>query len=124
MKMLLIYKAQNDIIVIIAKGNSPNQNTKGSRNGWKVEGMKELKVKEWVINKAQETATRYNVFIDYARRTDDIESKPLVEDGCVFVKVEEILKETEKAIQIRLSSGEVVGSYKGWTLWIPKSQIA
>lgn len=83
----------------------------------------EIKVKEWVINKAQETARRYNVFIDYTRRTEDVECKPLVEDDCVFVKVEEVLKETEKAIQVRLSSGEVVGSYKGWTLWIPKSQI-
>lgn len=76
--------------------------------------MKELKVKEWVINKAQDTATRYNVFIDYATRINEVESKPLVE---------EVLKETEKAIQVRLSSGDVIGSYKGWTLWIPKSQI-
>lgn len=83
----------------------------------------ELKVKEWVIRKEQEIAARYNVFIDYSRRTDDVENKPFVEDGCVFVKVEELLEETEKAIRVRLSSGDVVGSYNGWTLWIPKSQI-
>jgi len=45
-------------------------------------------------------------------------------DGYMTVYVEEELKETEKAIQVRLSTGDCVGSYKGWTLWIPKSQIA
>ena len=86
--------------------------------------MKELKVKEWVINKAQDEAQKYNIWIDYSRRNEGVAETPLVEDGCVFVWVEEILKETEKAVQVRLSSGEVVGSGKGWTLWIPKSQIA
>lgn len=86
--------------------------------------MRELKVKEWIIEKAQRTATKYNVFIDYTRRTDDIECKPLVEDGYVYVNIEEIIEETEKAIKVKLASGEVVGSCKGWTLWIPKSQIA
>lgn len=84
----------------------------------------ELKVKEWVIDKAQRTATCYNVFIDYARRDDNNYGLPLVEDGYVFVKVEEVLDETEKAVKVRLESGSVVGSYNGWTLWLPKSQIA
>ena len=30
----------------------------------------------------------------------------------------------EKAVQAVLRTGDVVGSYKGWKLWIPKSQIA
>ena len=85
--------------------------------------MKELKVKRWVIDKAQQTAGRYNTYIDFTRRTDDIARRPLEEDGCVFVLAEAILAETEKAIQVRLSSGSVVGSFKGWTLWIPKSQM-
>lgn len=76
--------------------------------------MTELKVKGWVIDKAQDTAQRYNVFID---------TKP-VDDEYVIVKVEEILKESEKAVQVRLSSGDIVGSVKGWEMWIPKSQIA
>lgn len=85
--------------------------------------MKELKVKEWIIDKAQATASGYNVYIDYARR-DEEHGTPIVEDGYVYVLLDEpILEETEKAIKVRLTSGLVVGSYKGWTLWIPKSQI-
>lgn len=84
--------------------------------------MKELKVKRWIIDKAQETAGRYNTYIDFARRTDD--GRPLVEDGFVYVIAEEILGESEKAINVRLSSGAVLGSFKGWNVWIPKSQIA
>ena len=83
--------------------------------------MKELKVKRWVIDKAQNSATQFNTFIDYSRRGED--GRPLEEDGCVFVIVEEVLAETEKALQVRLSSGAVLGSFNGWKLWIPKSQI-
>lgn len=86
--------------------------------------MKELKVKEWVIDKAQDVAGGYDIWIDYARRRDDITKLPVVEDGYVYVKVLDVLKETEKAIQVHLASGEVVGSMNGWKMWIPKSQIA
>lgn len=82
----------------------------------------ELKVKAWIIDKAQQTATGYNCFIDYTRR-DEI-GAAVEEDGYNYVLVEEVLAETEKAIRVRLHTGWVVGSYKGWTLWIPKSQIA
>lgn len=84
--------------------------------------MKELKVKRWVIDKAQQTAGRYNTYIDFSRRNE--EGRPLEEDGFVYVLAEEILGESEKAINVRLSTGSVLGSVKGWTLWIPKSQIA
>ena len=86
--------------------------------------MKEMKVKAWVIDKAQRTAENYNVFIDYTRRNDDIMKERTEEDGYIFVRVEEEISETEKAVQVRLGSGDVVGSVKGWKLWIPKSQIA
>lgn len=85
--------------------------------------MKELKVKAWVIDKAQRVAGGYNYFIDYARRDEKL-GTPIEEDGCVYVIAEEVLRETEKAMQVRLQTGSVVGSSKGWTLWIPKSQIA
>lgn len=86
--------------------------------------MKEMKVKAWVIDKAQRTAENYNVFIDYTRRNDDIMKERTEEDGYIFVRVEEEISETEKAVQVRFGSGDVVGSVKGWKLWIPKSQIA
>ena len=79
-----------------------------------------IKVKEWIIDKAQETAGAYNCYIDYKR---DDEGLRLVEDGFLTVYVEEVLKETEKAVQVRLATGSVVGSCKGWRVWIPKSQM-
>ena len=81
-----------------------------------------LTVKEWIIDKAQSTARAYNCFIDYAERTEL--GTPWRENGYVKVIAEEVLGETEKAIRVRLRTGDVVGSVKGWTLWIPKSQIA
>lgn len=45
-------------------------------------------------------------------------------DGYKLVRVQEVLKETEKAVQVVLSTGNVVGSIKGWRTWIPKSVIA
>lgn len=45
-------------------------------------------------------------------------------DGYVEVIVREVLNETEKAIQVILDSGSVVGNVKGWKTWIPKSVIA
>lgn len=85
--------------------------------------MAEMKIKTWIIDKAQDEARRYNIFFDVTRRTEDAFRIPLVEDECYFMKIDEVLKETEKAIQIKISSGDVVGSYDGWTLWVPKSQI-
>ena len=83
-----------------------------------------MKVKAWVIDKAQRDADRYNVFIDYTRRNDGILRERTEEDGYIYVRVEEEISETEKAVQVRLGSGDVDGSTKGWKMWIPKSQIA
>ena len=83
--------------------------------------MKTMKVKEWIIDKAQQAAGAYNCYIDYERGEDGTAKK---ENGFVTVYVEAILGETGKAVQVRLRTGDVVGSVKGWKLWIPKSQIA
>ena len=83
--------------------------------------MTTMKVKEWVIDKAQQTAKSYNCFIDMERGED---GTPKREDGFVTVYAEEKIAESEKAVQVRLRTGDVVGSVKGWKLWIPKSQIA
>lgn len=81
-----------------------------------------IRVKEWIIDKAQETASGYNCFIDYAER-DEVLGCAKVVDGYIKVQVEEVLKETEKAVYVRLHTGDVVGSIKGWKVWIPKSQM-
>jgi len=81
----------------------------------------EIKVKRWVIDKAQETASRYNTYIDFTRR-DETLGCPIEDDGYVYV-CGEVISETDKAIQAKLESGQVLGSCKGWKVWIPKSQI-
>lgn len=83
----------------------------------------EMKIKTWIIDKIQHEASKYNTYLDIAKRTNDIAHQPLIEDGCYFMKISETLEETEKAIKLKFSSGEIDGSYKGWTAWVPKSQI-
>ena len=72
-----------------------------------------MKIKEWFYDKQQEIAGGYNCYID----------KKDSEEGYVEVVAERI-KESEKAIQVKLETGSILGSYKGWTCWIPKSVIA
>lgn len=87
-----------------------------------MKNMTELKVKAWVIDKAQEEAKRFNTWIDIVSRNE--ENKVTAdEQGYYTVIVEELIKETEKAVFAKLSSGSIVGSSNGWQLWIPKSQI-
>lgn len=81
-----------------------------------------ISVKSWVINKAQQDASRYNCFFTYAERD---ENGAAITDGeYTKVVIEEVIAETEKAVQVRLQTGDVIGSSNGWKLWIPKSQIA
>lgn len=80
----------------------------------------EIRIKEWFEEKAQREAKHYNVWINLKRNEDGTIE---VVDGFVTAYVEEQLAESEKAIKVRLASGAVDGSYKGWTLWVPKSVI-
>lgn len=80
-----------------------------------------LKVKKWFADKEQDKASRYNVFFQVAERNEDGTIK--CEDGFVSL-VAEILAESEKAVKAHICSGDVVGSIKGWTTWIPKSVIS
>lgn len=79
-----------------------------------------IAIKEWFYDKTEDVSSRYNCFIDFER---DENGNRKVEDGCVFVTVEEVLNESEKAVQVRLRTGDIVGSVKGWKTWIPKSVI-
>lgn len=92
----------------------------GLKKAWKEVKMNYLAVKEWFLGKEQEKATHYNIFLDFERNEDGTIK---VTDGYAFAKIEETIKETEKAVQVKISSGDVLGSYKGWTCWVPKSLI-
>lgn len=80
--------------------------------------MIEINVKEWFFEKTDKVAKSYNTFIDFARNDDGTIN---VVDGYVTLFTRELLEESEKAIKVCLESGSIVGSYKGWTTWIPKS---
>lgn len=82
------------------------------------------KVKAWVIDKAQEVSGSYNTFINVYSRDEKTGATVTDENGYYTICIEETLKETEKAVQVVLATGDVVGSVKGWKTWIPKSQIA
>lgn len=80
-----------------------------------------VKVRDWFIDNTQIIAKKYNTFIDvYSRNEDGV---IISEDGYYTVKIMEVLSESEKAIQVVLGTGDIVGSYKGWKIWIPKSVI-
>ena len=79
-----------------------------------------IKVKEWFLDKISDTAKTYNVYIDYERNENGTKK---VENGYVTVLVDEAISESEKAIQVRLASGAVVGSVNGWKTWLPKSVV-
>ena len=86
-----------------------------------VDTRKVLKIKQWFIDKIAEEASNYNYYFNYFKRTEL--GTAYVEDECVFVVADEVLNESEKAIKVRLATGDVVGSYKGWVAWVPKSVI-
>ncbi len=85
--------------------------------------MKTIRIKEWFLDKTQQVAKTYNCFIDTPERGEH-GLAVVDENGTVAVIVEEELSESEKAVKVRLATGSIVGSVKGWTTWIPKSVIA
>jgi hypothetical protein len=82
-----------------------------------------LKVKSWFIDKESEKASRYNTFFDFKRKDNGSWEEIIEEDGFKYVFIQKVLNESEKAIQVQISTGDVLGSYKGWKVWIPKSLI-
>lgn len=89
--------------------------------------MKEIKIKDWFFNKMQDEAKRYNCWIDVKYNEEMQEGDANLinnEDGYITVYVQEEIKETEKAVNVVLSTGFIDGSTKGWKTWIPKTVIA
>lgn len=81
-----------------------------------------VKMKEWFYDKIQEKASSYNIYLDHL--DDDEGHRAKVEEGYVAIMIEEFLGESEKATHLKLASGLIVGSSKGWDTWIPKSVIS
>lgn len=81
--------------------------------------IKNMRVKEWFSDKMMSEVTRYGdmwMNLDQARDPENHDMVKVDEEGFVtFTCRCEILKETEKALQIRLGDS--------WTQWFPKSVI-
>ena len=80
-----------------------------------------LRIKEWFVDKEADKAARYNMFFEYFKRNEN--GTRIVENGYIELICEK-LAESEKAVKVTIQTGDVVGSTKGWTTWVPKSQIA
>lgn len=85
--------------------------------------MTTLRIKEWFENKIQMEASRYNMLFNVKYTEINGIRQMDTTDGYVTVEIEEVIKETEKAMQIKIATGHIDGSTKGYTTWIPKSVI-
>ena len=84
-----------------------------------MEGKTTIKVKEWFFDKVYEEAKKYHIYLN---------GKYKVVNGVEILdhttlRVDEVLKETEKAVQVVLDAETESGSYYSWKTWIPKSVI-
>ena len=81
-----------------------------------------MKVKSWFIRREDEKARVYHCMIDIDSRD---ERGTICEDENGYFDVRgKVLKETEKAAYVLLSTGDFDGSVMGWKTWIPKSLMA
>ena len=81
--------------------------------------MEIIRVKEWLLDKTQQDARSNHAWIDILERNENGTAK--IEDGYIKIAAE-VLKETEKAINVKISCDGTLGA--NWTYaWLPKSQI-
>ena len=84
-----------------------------------MEGKTTIKVKEWFFGKVYEEAKKYHIYLNGEYKVvNDIEML-----DHTTLRVDEVLKETEKAVQVVLDAETESGSYHSWKTWIPKSVI-
>lgn len=72
-------------------------------------------VKEWIFDKINDAAKRYNTYIAGEYKDGMLDHSKL--------RVEEVLAETDKAYKVALDAETANGHVKTWTAWVPKSAI-
>lgn len=84
-----------------------------------MKGKTTIKVKEWFFDKVYEDAKKYHIYLcgEYT-----IENDIRMLDHTTL-RVDDVIKETEKAVQVVLDAETESGSYHSWKTWIPKSVI-
>ena len=83
--------------------------------------MEKIRIKEWFLDKEQSKASGFNMWFTAPERGGKF-NQPIRTDGYQAILIER-LGESEKAVKVRIDTGEVQGSCKGWVTWIPKSII-
>ena len=84
-----------------------------------MEGKTTIKVKEWFFDKVYEEATKYHIYLNVEYKV--VNGIEMLDH--TTLRVDEVLKETEKAVQVVLDAETKSGSYHSWKTWIPKSVI-
>lgn len=81
-----------------------------------------LKVKEWKVREENHKLAAYNS--DLVLKRDD-KAHRIEEDGCFYILVSDVVKESEKAVCVIAETGDVLDSLKNeYKMWIPKSCLA
>lgn len=78
-----------------------------------------VEIKEWLFDRISAEAKSSDVWLTCVRDDKDMIDRS---NGKVTVFFDELHGESAKALHVRLASGDVCGSYRGWTVWLPKSQ--
>ena len=84
-----------------------------------MEGKTTIKVKEWFFDKLYEEAMKYHIYLNVEYKV--VNGIEMLDH--TTLRVDEVLKETEKAVQVVLDAETESGSYHSWKTWIPKSVI-
>lgn len=84
-----------------------------------MESKTTIKVKEWFFNKVYEEAKKYHIYLKGEYKF--VNNVEMLDH--TILRVDEVLKETEKAVQVVLDAETESGSYHPWKTWIPKSVI-
>ena len=84
-----------------------------------MEGKTTIKVKEWFFDKVYEEAKKYHIYLNGGYKV--VNGIEMLDH--TTLRVDEVLKETEKAVQVVLDAETESGSYHSWKTWIPKSVI-
>ncbi len=81
-----------------------------------------ITVKRWLAEQKREEMAKYNLAPTFVYHNDFWVN---IEDDTVTMNVVEVLKETEKAVQLAMDCETRAGmnGHEPFTMWFPKSQI-
>ena len=82
-----------------------------------------VKVPEWFFDKVEDESKKYHILLTGEYNEVKTESGVIPMRDHTRLRVDEVLKETEKAYQVALDAETIEGTGTQWRTWIPKSII-